>query len=40
MPDVCAAAGDQIIDGNHAMAFRQQLIAQMRSEKTGCAGYD
>ena len=40
VPDVRCVAGDQIVDGNDTMTFRQQLIAQMRSQKPGSAGYD
>ena len=38
--DVRCVAGDQIVDGNNAMTFRQQSIAQMRPQKTGGAGDD
>jgi hypothetical protein len=38
--DVGCAAGDQIIDGNDPMTFRQQTIAQMRSQKPSGAGHD
>jgi hypothetical protein len=40
VPDVRCVAGDQIVDGNDPMTFRQESIAQMRSQKTGRAGYD
>jgi hypothetical protein len=40
VPDVRCVAGDQIVDGNHPLAFRQQSIAQMRSKKTSGTGYD
>ena len=40
VPDVRCIAGDQIVDGNHSMTFRQQSIAQMRSQKTSGAGHD
>jgi hypothetical protein len=40
VPDVRCVAGDQIVDGNNPMTFRQQAIAQMRSQKTSGAGDD
>ena len=40
MLDVRCVAGDQIVDRDHAMTFRQQSIGQMRSEKSGAAGHD
>jgi hypothetical protein len=40
VPDVGCVAGDQIIDGNNPVTFLQQSIAQMRSQKTGGAGYN
>ena len=33
-------AGDQIVDRDHAMPFREQPIGQMRAEKSGAAGDD
>jgi hypothetical protein len=38
--NVRCVAGDQIVDGNDPVTFRQQSIAQMRSQKTSGAGYD
>ena len=40
MPNIRRIARDQIIYGNDAMPFRQKSIHQMRTEKTGAAGYD
>ena len=36
----CRSAGDEIIDRDDAMPFREQPIGQMRSEKTRAAGDD
>jgi len=38
MPDVRVAAGDEIVDRDHAMTFRQKSVSQMRPQKTGTAG--
>jgi hypothetical protein len=40
VPDVRGVAGDQIVDGNDPVTFRQQSIAQMRSQKASGAGHD
>ena len=40
MPDVGLIASDQIIDGNDAVAFCEQTIAQMRPEKSRATGHD
>jgi hypothetical protein len=31
MSNIGSVAGDQIVDGNHTVAFREQPIAQVRS---------
>ena len=40
MADVCNIPGDQIVNRNDAMAFGQEAIGQMRSEKSGATGHD
>src|SRR4051812_884963 len=40
MTDVCGVAGDQVVDRDDAMTFREQAIRQMRSQKTRAAGDD
>ncbi len=40
MLDVLEVAGDEIIDRDDAMTFRQQPVGQMRPEKTGPTGDD
>jgi hypothetical protein len=40
VPDVRCVTGDQIVDSDDPMTFRQQSIAQVRSQKTSGAGYD
>ena len=37
MPDVLQVARDQIVDRDDAVAFLEQTIGQMRSEKAGAA---
>ena len=39
MRDVIHAAGDQIVDGDDAVAAREKQINQMRSQKAGAAGH-
>ncbi len=34
MLDVGEIAGDEIVDGDHAMAFRQEPVGEVRAEKT------
>ncbi len=36
--EVGAASGEQIVDDDHAPAFAEQGVAQMRSQETGAAG--
>ncbi len=36
MVKIGAAAGQQIVDGNHAPTLAEQGIAEMGSEETGC----
>ena len=38
--DVVDASGDKIIDPDHPVAFGQQVICQVRAEKSGSAGDD
>ncbi len=38
MGEVRAAAGEQVVDDNHAPAFAEQSIAEMGSQETGAAG--
>src|SRR5712692_1135186 len=38
--NVRRVARDQIVDRNDAMAFRQQTIGQMRSQKTSAASHN
>jgi hypothetical protein len=38
MADVRGVAGDEIVDRNDAMTFRQQPVRQMRSQKTRATG--
>ena len=40
MTNVCRVTGDQIVDGDHAMAFGQKPIYQMRAEETRAAGHN
>src|SRR5205807_636638 len=40
MPNVRVAARDKIVDRDHAMAFRQKSVGQMRPQKTGAPGDD
>ena len=40
MADVRNVPSDQIVDRNDAMAFGQEAIGQVRSEKSGATGYD
>ena len=40
MADVCHIPSDQIVDRDDAMAFGQEAIGQVRSEKSGATGYD
>ena len=40
MANVCHVPSDQIVDRNDAMAFGQEAIGQVRSEKSGATGYD
>ena len=40
MADVRNVSSDQIVDGDDAMAFGQEAIGQVRSEKSGATGYD
>ena len=35
MPNVRVAAGDEIVDRDDAMTFRQEPVGQMRPQKTG-----
>jgi len=37
MVNVCAAAGEQVVDDNYFVAFAEQSIAEMRSQKPGAA---
>ncbi len=37
--DVLAAAGDQVVDADHAVALGQQPLAQVRAEEAGAAGH-
>ena len=39
MTDVRHIAGNQIIDRDDAVSFRQQAIGQVRPEKTGTTGH-
>ena len=36
--DVCQRAGLEVVHADHAVAAAQQLLAQMRSEKSSAAG--
>ena len=36
--EVGAAAGEQVVDDNHAPAFGEQSVAEMGSQETGAAG--
>ena len=38
--DVLEVAGDEIVDRDDAMTFREQPVGQMRAEKSGAAGDD
>ena len=38
--DVREVPGDEIVDRDHAMTFREQPVGQMRAEKPGAAGHD
>ena len=38
MSEVGAAAGEEVVDDNHAPALAEQGIAEMRSQETGAAG--
>ena len=38
MVEVCAAAGEQVVDDNHTPAFTEQGVAEMGSEETGTTG--
>ena len=38
--DVGEVSGDQVIDRDHPMAFREQAVGQVRAEKPGAAGDD
>jgi hypothetical protein len=38
--DVLEIAGDEIIDRDDAMPFREQPVGQVRPEKTSATGYD
>src|ERR1700730_14264432 len=38
MRNVLDIPGDEIVDRDDAMAFREQAIGQVRAEKTGAAG--
>ena len=38
--DVSGVSGDEIVDGDDAMTFRQKPIRQMRAEKTRTSGDD
>ena len=40
MADVCHIPSDQIVDRDDTMAFGQEAIGQMRSEKPGATGHD
>jgi hypothetical protein len=40
MLDVRQVTGDEIIDRDHAVAFGEQAIGQVRAEETGAAGDD
>ena len=40
MADVRSVPSDQIVDRDDAMAFGQEAIGQVRSEKSGATGYD
>ena len=38
MGKIGAAAGEQIVDNNHAPAFAEEGVAKMRSQETGATG--
>ena len=38
MLDIGLAAGDEIIDADHAMAFCKEAICEVRGQKSGAAG--
>ena len=38
MGKVGAAAGEQVVDNHHAVAFAEKSIAEVRAEKSGAAG--
>ena len=38
MSEIGAAAGEQVVDYDHAPAFAEQGIAEMGSQETGAAG--
>ena len=40
MRDVREVAGDKIVDRDDAVAFREQTVGQMRSQKPGATGDD
>jgi hypothetical protein len=40
MPNVRVAAGDEIVDRDNAMTFRQESVSQMRAQETGPTGHD
>jgi hypothetical protein len=38
--DICWIAGNQIVDRDHTMTFREQSIGQMRTEEASATGDD
>jgi hypothetical protein len=39
MGEILAAAGEQVVDDNHAPAFAEQGVAEMGSQETGATGH-
>jgi hypothetical protein len=37
MPDVSGRAGDEIVEGHDFVTGGQQVVAEMRADKTGCS---
>jgi hypothetical protein len=38
--DIGEMPGDEVVDRDHAMTFREQPVGQVRAEKPGAAGHD